>query len=109
MAGVKEIFVTYDNGKIDVDPIKAHIYWEDSELPDTVNWIVKGCPKGLKVKIAWDLMAPFLLVEEIDRGSRVIGRVNTQENGVYEYSVLFVDDKGQITAGCDPEIINEPN
>ncbi len=107
MAGTATVTVTYGKDGIKVEPMEVRLAWEKGN--DTVNWIVENCPKELNVKIAWNLMSPFWLVEEIDKGKRVIGRVNSQDEGEYGYSVLFIDGEGQVVAGIDPVIINHPH
>ena len=104
-----EITVTYTKGNVTVDNLDAVIHPEDQKVPSEINWIVKNCPDDLHVKIAWDLYGPFEFIEEVVKGSRVIGRVNNEYRGVFNYSVLFVNEKGQIVDGCDPRVWNGTN
>ncbi len=103
------INVTIKNGHVSVDPKDAEIDPNHAKIPSEVTWTVIGNTEGYRVKIAWSDCGPFEYVKEVDKGKSVVGRVNTEIKGVYEYSVLFVDNDDQIVAGCDPRVWNGTN
>jgi hypothetical protein len=107
----KTIKVTWTkkNG-VQVSDKKAQLNWDTPDKPDSVEWVFKGTlPDGVEMRIMWDVRAPFDKVARVPGTSAILGTWNTMEQGIFEYSVVMVElATGQILAGIDPMIINDP-
>ena len=97
---------------ISVEPSTAWVFFNNPNKPDSVRWVFNGLPEGaVSVVIKWDVESPFQNFGAECHGDGrlvLIGTGNTGIEGLYRYSILFLDEKGQVVAGVDPEVGNDP-
>ena len=106
--------IDVDSKTKNVKPVAdAHLKFNQPDEPDSVRWEIKKFPAGAKsVLIKWDVDSPFLhLGTEVavpPVKAVIIGTGNTREEGWFKYSVIFLNARGEIVAGLDPKIFNDP-
>jgi len=102
----KDVTVTWDETGVHVDPPVTHLFYTSG--PDSVRWKIKGKrPPATRIKITWEKESPLGKISTA-REDEVLGTDNRHVRGSYTYAVLLVDQQGQVVAGVDPLIINEP-
>ncbi|MCD4750354.1 MAG: hypothetical protein K8R59_13365 [Thermoanaerobaculales bacterium] len=109
-----KIEVNYDKntGTVTCTPDEVTVQYMKNERKPfdstaKVQWEISGRSSGHTVRIMWAIDGPFPEIEKINE-DKFVARGNTRVPGVYKYAVLFVDENGQVKAGVDPDIINEP-
>ena len=103
-----EVSVVWSEDGVTVDPVEVKLCY-DSE-PSSVRWKISGPrPAATKPRIMWEDGSPF---DQVGLSSATDGEIHGTQNrrrqGTYKYAVLFVDKDGQVKAGVDPSIINDP-
>jgi hypothetical protein len=106
--------IDFDGTTARCTPDEVQLYFDDPKRPDSVRWAVGPLPKGAtRLVIKWDVASPFIhlgveLPQSREEALVLLGTGNVRETGVFHYSVMAVDEKGQILAGVDPRIRNDP-
>ncbi len=107
-----KVVVGGERSSIEVTPDPVTVYWLDATKEDSIRWEFNTpLPGGAKsVVIKWDVESPFQnFGAECDNGRLVlIATGNTGIGGLFRYSILFLDEKGQVVAGVDPGVHNDP-
>lgn len=101
------VTVSYEDGVTSVDKPVVRLYYDSPDGPDSVRWKVASKPQGTaRTEILWDTCGPFGQVT--NRSGDIDGTGNLKKQGIYHYAVLFVDAKGQVLGGVDPDLENHP-
>lgn len=111
MAKFTDVTIDYANGKVTCDPMEARVYYAFAPGPDSVRWTVETFPQGAdRVELRWEVEAPFRdFGMKLHQGKVVLlGTGNRGKEGSYKYTILFLDDAGNVLAGLDPMILNDP-
>jgi hypothetical protein len=100
----KPVDVTYEDGKVTVDPSNVTLYFNHTE--DSVRWRVKGnYPKDTYFAVIWESESPFLTFGFDPGKKEFVGTGNTRIAGRFKYSVVFVAEDGSFV-GIDPDVEN---
>ncbi len=107
------VTIEFDGTAARCTPDEVQLYFDDPKHPNSVRWAVGKMPKGAtRLVVKWDVASPFIhLGVEVPKESEslvLLGTGNVREPGVFHYSVMAVNEEGQILAGVDPKIINDP-
>jgi hypothetical protein len=101
------VTVSFSDGVAAVDRPSLTLYYDHPGGPHSVRWRVASRPEGTaRIKVLWEREVPFGHVRR--RRGEVHGTANRGRRGSFRYAVLFVDARGQVLAGVDPVIRNEP-
>jgi hypothetical protein len=101
------VTISFADGVTSVDKPVVRLYYDSPDGPDSIRWKVASKPQATaRVKILWDTAGPFGQVRNAN--GDIDGTGNLKKQGSYHYAVLFVDAKGQVLGGVDPDIINDP-
>jgi hypothetical protein len=108
------VAIEFEEGTARCTPDEAQLYYDDPGKPDSVRWAVGRMPTGAtRLVVKWDVASPFIhLGVEVPQAPGeslvLLGTGNVRETGVFHYSVMAVNEEGQILAGVDPRIRNDP-
>lgn len=97
--------------KIEVNPETVQVYHNHPPGPSCVRWIVESMPrKAKRVEIKWDAESPLLHMgaQVCTKKFCLVATGNRCKEGMYKYSVSFLDEKDEVIATKDPWVKDDP-
>jgi hypothetical protein len=109
----EEIKVSYDaaRNRVTCSSMDVVLYHAHPGAPNAVRWVVgEAPPKASQMLILWENGCPFSLfgIGRSEGFGSLIGTGLARETGVFKYSIVFVNDSGDIICGIDPVIVDQP-
>ncbi len=97
--------------KVEVVPETAQVYYNHPKGPNCVKWIVESMPRAAnRVEIKWDAENPFLHMgaQVCTKKFCLLATGNRCKEGMFKYSVSFLDEEDKVIAIADPWVKDDP-
>ncbi len=97
--------------RVEVFPETVQVYHNHPPGPKWVKWIVESMPrKATRIEIKWDTESPLLHMgaQVCNKKFCLVATGNRCREGMFKYSISFLDDQDEVIAIADPWVKDDP-